>query len=160
MVIKVIYTFLVGVFLSVFIGVGIAAFYTEPKYPDMPATLKYGLAERVGNSEQFAEFKAEAERFDKIEKEYVVKLQIYNRNVSVIAVIFAIAVVILSLTSFKTILVIADGLLLGGLFTLVYSVIRGFGTDDNTFRFLVVSVGFFVSLVLGYVKFIQPIKIK
>ena len=57
-----------------------------------------------------------------------------------------------------SILFIADGLLLGGVLTLLYSVIRGFGTEDNMFRFVVVSVGFAISLFLGYVKFIQPAK--
>jgi hypothetical protein len=40
--------------------------------------------------------------------------------------------------------------------TLIYSVIQGFGTEDNMFRFLVVSAGLFISLVLGYIKFIKP----
>jgi len=64
--------------------------------------------------------------------------------------------VIASLTFFKKILIIADGLLLGGLLTLIYSVMRGFGTEDNILRFIVVTVGLIISLFLGYVKFIRP----
>jgi hypothetical protein len=157
MILKVIYTFFIGIFLATLIGVGISAFYPEPSYPDMPPVLKYGLVEGVKDAEQYEEFKAEAEQFDQIEKEYSARSKLYNRNVSIISVVSAIVIVILSLTLFKTILVIADGLLLGGVLTLVYSVIRGFGTDDNVFRFIVVCIGFVTSIVLGYIKFIKPI---
>ena len=51
---------------------------------------------------------------------------------------------------------IADGLLIGGLFTLVYSIGWGFSAEDNTYRFLVVTVGLLVALGLGYAKFIAP----
>ena len=49
--------------------------------------------------------------------------------------------------------VIADGLLLGGIFTLLYGVGRGMDTDSNKYRFLVATIGLAVTLVLGYVKF-------
>lgn len=156
MILKLIYTFLIGVFLAVFVGVGIAAFYPEPKYPEPPVILKYGGAEAIKDEAQLAEFKAEAEKYDKVEKAYQLKEQEYNRNVSIVALIASIIMVFGSLTLFKKILLIADGLLLGGLFTLVYSVIRGFGTDNNMFRFIVVSVGLAMTLILGYVKFIKP----
>lgn len=156
MILKLLYTFLIGIFLAVFVGVGIAAFYPEEKYPEPPVILKYNTAEAIKDEAQLAEFKTEAEKYDKIEKDYMTRSQVYNRNVSIIALGAAIIMVLASLTLVKKILLIADGVLLGGVFTLVYSVIRGFGTDDNMFRFIVVSVGLFISLFLGYVKFIKP----
>ncbi len=156
MTLKIIYTFLIGIFLSVFVGVGIAAFYPGPKYPEQPVFLKFGSFEMSKDPAQYSEFKSEAEKFDKEEKLYQAKSQIYNRNVSIIAIIASILIVIASLTFFKKILIIADGLLLGGVITLIYSVIRGFGSEDNMFRFLVVSIGLLISLLLGYVKFIKP----
>jgi len=158
MTLKLIYTFLIGIFLAVFVGVGIAAFYPEPKFPEAPAIIKYGSPDMIKSSEQPSEVKSQIEKFDKEEKEYQAKSKIYNRNASIIALVASIIIVIASLTLFKTILFIADGLLLGGVLTLLYSVMRGFGTDDNMFRFVVVSVGFAISLFLGYVKFIQPEK--
>ncbi len=155
MIIKIIYTFLIGIFLAVFVGVGIAAFYPGPKFPEQPAFLKYCSPEglRVDNT---SEYKSQIDNFDKEEKEYQIQSQLYNRNVSVASLIASIIIVITSLTLFKKILVIADGLLLGGVITLIYSVLRGFGSEDNMFRFLVVSVGLFISIFLGYVKFIKP----
>ena len=158
LVLKLIYTFLIGIFLAVFVGVGIAAFYPGPKFPEQPVILKYCSPEMIKDATQYAEFKTQAEKFDQTEKDFQVKSQIYNRNVSTIALAASILIVIASLTLFRTILLIADGLLLGGVLTLIYSVMRGFGAEDNIFRFVVVSVGLFISLFLGYIKFIKPVK--
>ncbi len=75
-----------------------------------------------------------------------------------IAVIAAVILVTTSLTLFKKILLIADGILLGGVLTLLYGTVRGFSAENLKFLFLVVSVGLTVSLVLGYLKFIRPIE--
>jgi hypothetical protein len=51
---------------------------------------------------------------------------------------------------------IADGILLGGVFTTMYSIMRGLMTENSQFRFLIVTVGIIIAFVLGYVKFIKP----
>jgi len=63
---------------------------------------------------------------------------------------------VLSLTVLHKIEILTDGFLLGGLLTLLYAIVRGFGSDDNKFRFLMVTVGLIVALILGYIKFIRP----
>jgi uncharacterized membrane protein len=158
MVLKLLYTFLIGIFFAVFVGVGIAAFYPQPKFPEQPTLLKYSPPEITKDTSESAKYKVEAEKFDRAQRKFQEQLQLYNRNVSIIALVASIIIVIASLTLVRTILLIADGLLLGGVLTLIYSVIRGFGTDDNMFRFIVVSVGLLVSLFLGYVKFIKSEK--
>lgn len=156
MVLKLIYTLLIAIFVAVFVGVGIAAFYPGPKYPEPPTYIKYGGPEIVKGTEMDEQTKAELEKFEKEEKAFRDNNQTYSRNVSIISLIASILIVVASLTLFKKILIIADGLLLGGVLTLLYSVIRGFEAEDNMFRFLVVSVGLAVSLGLGYIKFIKP----
>lgn len=156
MMLRFIYTLFLGVFLAIFIGVGIAAFYLGPTYPDMPAILKYCSPEQSQSTQKFFEYKTQAEKFDRLEKQFVKNQQRYSRNVSISAIIGAILILVASLTLFKKIKVLADGLLFGGVLTLIYSVIRGFGTEDNMFRFLVVAIGFLVTLFLGYIKFILP----
>src|SRR3989344_7327822 len=148
MIIRIIYTILLGVFLAIFVGVGISAFYEGPGYPEMPAVLKYCSSE-TSNIKQYSEFKKQADTFDNAEKQYRSQEQKYSRNVSVIAIIAAIILVIASLTLLKKILLIADGILLGGVFTLIYSVIRGFEAEDTMFQFFVVSIGLIISLILG-----------
>jgi hypothetical protein len=156
MVLKLIYTFLIGIFLAVFVGVGIDAFYPGPKFSEAPAVLKYCSGENGKNAEMSTDLKAEIENFDRVEKAYRIESQKYNKNVSIFSLVASILIVIGSLTLFKKILLIADGLLLGGVLSLIYSVMRGFDTEGNKFRFFVVSIGLIVSLVLGYVKFIIP----
>ena len=160
MTLKLLYTLLIGIFVAVFVGVGIAAFYPQLKYPEPPVSMKYGYNESEKDGKISEETKAEMERFDQEQKDFQIKSQTYNRNVSILALVFSIIIVVISLTLFKKIYLIADGLLLGGVLTLLYSVIRGFGSDDNMFRFIVVSTGLVISLFLGYVKFIAPIEKK
>lgn len=158
MALKMIYTFLIGIFLTVFVGVGIAAFYPEPIFPESPSAIKYSCTDTTKEGVSPEETKNQIEEYDKQAAEYRVKSQKYSRNVSVMALIAAILIVTVSLTLLKSILVITDGVLLGGVLTLLYSVIRGFGAEDNMFRFVVVSIGLFISLFLGYIKFIRTEK--
>lgn len=160
MILKVIYTFFIGILMATFVGVGIAAFYTGPKYPEPPALLKYCSPEIAQSASKYEEFKKDAQAYDARVQQYQMQSQVYNRNVSIVSVIAAIIIVILSLTLFKKILVIADGLLLGGVLSLLYSIIRGFQSEDNMFRFFVVTVGLAISLWLGYIKFIAKRKEK
>lgn len=157
MILRYIYTLFIGIFLAVFVGVGISAFYEGPKYPEMPSVLKYCSME-VKEAEQYADFKIQAEIFDKAEKVYREQSQDYSRNVSAISVIAAVILVITSLTLLRKILLIADGILLGGVLTLLYGTIQGFQTENTKFLFIIVSVGLAISLILGYIKFIKPIK--
>jgi hypothetical protein len=46
--------------------------------------------------------------------------------------------------------------MLGGLLTFAYSIMRGFGAEDNRVLFVIVSVGLAVALGLGYVRFLRP----
>lgn len=157
---EIIYTFFVGILVAVFVGVGIAAFYPEPKEPEYPAMLKvYNAPIESGKaSTTSAELLVEQKKYDNEMKAFQNEFSIYNRNVSIIALISAIILLTISITFFKNLLVIADGLLLGGVITLLYSVARIFGSGDDKLRFLVVSVGLAFALILGYKKFIGQSK--
>jgi len=141
----------------VLVGVGIAAFYPEPKPPEYPSALKIP---REGGLNQpvFNELKGEQEEFDRLEKAFEQNLETYNRNVSIIAIVASIITLVVSLTLFGKLLLIADGLLLGGVLTLLYSIIRGFGSGNNKFQFIIVSLSFTVALILGYIKLAKPPK--
>ena len=79
---------------------------------------------------------------------------IYNRNVSAAAAVGAIVMLALGVTVLRRIALFSDGFLLGGVVTFAYSVLRGFGAEDNMFRFIVVAVGLAIALALGYVRFV------
>ena len=157
MILKFVYTLFIGILLTAFVGVGIEAFHPSPTPPEYPSALKIpregGLSGPV-----FQEMKSEQEKYDNLFSTFREKQKIYNRNVSIISIIVSVLTLIVSLTLFKKILLIADGLLLGGVLTLFYSIIRGFDSGNNMFRFIVVSIGLVIALALGYLKFIKPSK--
>jgi len=157
MVLRFIYTVFIGVLFATMVGVGISAFYKGPVYPDTPISLKYPQTENMAPAQRQQSID-EQEAFDQRSREFQVKSDTYERNVSIIAVVAALATLVVSLVFLKTILLIADGLLLGGVLTLLYGIVRGFGAGDDIYRFCVVTVGFAVSILLGYLKLIRPTK--
>ena len=152
MILKLIYTLFLGLLVALFVGLGIDAFYEGPKMPDYPSELNLQKAD-CGN---YPELMAKQEKFDQDQKNFQEQDKVYNRNVSIISLIFAIVILVASLTLFSKIKMIADGVLLGGVFTTAYSLIRGLMSENSKFRFLIVTVGLIIALVLGYIKFIRP----
>ena len=161
MILKYMYTVFLGVLLATFVGVGIAAFFPSPKQQEYrPTFAPYPATKSISgeeiNSTQAARQRLQEQESFIISQQYNQLRQIYNKNVSVIALVCAIIILLISLTLVKNLMYIADGVLLGGVLTLLYSIIRGFDTADNMFRFFVVAVGLCIALFLGYIKFIKP----
>ena len=142
--IRYIYTFFVGLFLAIFVGMGIAVFYPAPKAPEAPIWYDKQLTTQ--------ELKAQ-QQYDIKQKAYNKELWRYNRNVSMIVLVCAIIILAISLLLTEKLGVLADGILLGGIFTLVYGIGRGMATDSNKYRFLVAGLGLAMTLGLGYIKF-------
>ena len=154
MLIKFIYTLFLAVLVALFVGLGISTFYPGPEAPEYPTELEY-----VENCcEETAEQRAIRADFDQAGKQYVEEFKLYSRNVSVISLVASIVILALSLTLLAKIKMIADGILLGGLFLTLYSIIRGLMSENSQFRFLIITVGLIIALVLGYIKFIRPKK--
>ncbi len=158
MVLKYVYAVFIGVLLALFIGIGIAAFYPYPKAPEPSAVpMSYRVDPPATPS---AEMIKQEQQDRDAWKEFQKQNEEYNKNVSIITLIAAIIILAISLTFARSILVIADGLLLGGLFTLVYSLFRSFNSSDYKFMFVVISTGLIISVLLGYLKFIKPLSAK
>lgn len=145
---SIVYTFFLGLILSLFIGLGISTFYPGPKMPEYPAETQTYTGK---------EFTPEQ---NKAQREYDVKLKqwdndnkVYSRNVSVVALAGAVIVLVISFAFERRNQVIANGLLLGGVFTILYSITRGFVSEDTKYTFAAVSVGLVVALYLGYRRF-------
>ncbi len=145
---KLIYTFFLGILLAIFVGVGISAFYPGPASPTYPVELN-----NTGK-ELTEEQMAQQRDYDVAVKQYDLDMQPYNRNVSIVTLIAAIVFLVTSLIYEKKIKIIADGIMLGGLFTLLYSIGRGFASQDNKYVFVVVSVGLALVIYLGYHRFV------
>lgn len=152
MVLRIAYTIFLGLIVATFIGVGIAAFYRAPKMPETSVS----KVMREPSATEAATLEEEKRRDQRRWEENNKVQKLYDRNVSAIALSFAVVLLIVSLIFFKQIAIISDGLLLGSVFTLLYSIVRGFNADDEMFRFIVVAVGLVIALFLGYIKFVKP----
>jgi hypothetical protein len=149
---KVIYTIFLGGIIALFFGLGVAAFYPGPTQPVQPAELT--IIEGKGCNLTESE-KAQQLKFENDQRKYQDDFKLYSRNVSIITMIMAVVAVAVGLLFLNKILLLSDGLLLGGVFTLAYSIVRGLLSENVQYRFVVVAVGLLVTLVLGYIKFIK-----
>ncbi len=148
---KFVYSLFLGLLLVFFIGVGISAFYPEPEYPKF----RPGLITEKQSSAQTDAINAEIQ---KDQDEYTKKSLEYSRNVSIIVLVFAVALLVAGLALAKNVDVLANGMLLGGTFSLIYSIGRGFVSQDAKYTFVVVSIGLVVTMLVGYLKFIKVAK--
>lgn len=149
------YTLFLGLLVALFVGVGIAALYPGPTAPEPPAVLsKPAVAPGATES---ADSIRQQNDFQQAQDNYQANLKTYDRNVSIMALAAAVLLLGLGLTVFKAVPLMDDSLTLGAVFILIYSIVRGF-SNDNSFRFLVVSVGLAMASWLGYVRFVRPAK--
>ncbi|MBA3757362.1 hypothetical protein H0X09_00625 [Candidatus Saccharibacteria bacterium] len=150
-ILKVIYTFFLGFLIAIFVGVGISTFYEAPKAPEWQNG--YSYAEKPSTEEE-----AKQKQFNKEIEQHSKAMKPYSRNVSIITLAAAVLLLAVSLIFEKKIKIIADGIMLGGLFTLIYSIGKSFASEDSKYTFGVVTVGLAVALYLGYHRFIRPDK--
>ncbi|MDO8269671.1 MAG: hypothetical protein Q7T54_03310 [Candidatus Levybacteria bacterium] len=155
MILRYLYTFFLAVLLVTFVGVGIAAFYKAPKYPEYPITTEAISLEFGKETTESAEMRQKRVEFEKESREFQKINEVYNKNVSTIAIVASLIILVVSITFLNKIMYLSDGLLLGGVFTLIYSVVRGFNAGDEMFRFIVVTIGLAVAIFLGYWKFVR-----
>ncbi len=153
MVIKFIYTIFIALLIALFVGLGISTFYPGPKSPRYPSELEYET--KSADCEETVEHKTLREGYDKAQLAFEEEYKVYNRNVSIISLVAAIVILVSSLTLLSKIKMISDGILLGGVFTTIYSIIRVLMSENSRFRFIIVAIGLIIALILGYIKFIR-----
>lgn len=153
---KLVYTVFLALLVALFWGMGISAFYPAPKMPETPVILEQSYknpGESLSTTEKAAQL-----AFEKEQKDYSEKNKLYSRNVSMVALGLAVLTLVISLLLSTKVPVLSDGLLLGSVFTLAYAIIRGFESEDARFRFVIVTVGLFITVFIGYWKFIKTSK--
>jgi len=150
-VLKLVYTFFVGILIAFFVGVSVNTFYTPPVQPKYPTELNIS----TGKEPTTEQVKSQ-QNFDRQMQAFNDKqMNPYNRNVSVITLSAAVILLALSIVFEKKLKVIADGVMLGGLFTLFYSLGRGLASQNSKYVFAMVSIGLVVVLFLGYHRFVK-----
>ena len=147
---KLVYTFFLGLLIAIFVGVGINTFYEGPKMPEYPTEAITYSKEPTSDQEALRQ-----QAYDTQYKQYNDAVKPYNRNVSILTLVAAVILLAVSLISEKRVKILADGVMLGGLFTLLYSIGRSFASEDSKYVFVTVSVGLVVVLYLGYHRFVR-----
>jgi type IV secretory pathway VirB2 component (pilin) len=153
------YTLFLGLLLALVIGLGVSAFYEAPKAPEYPTEIMMeGAKENTPDVPR--DQKLAQEKFDADYKKYEQDYSAYTQNVSIITLALAVVALAISLLVLKNVPIMSNSLLLGGIFTLVYSMIRGFMTDDTKYRFLIAVICLGIALAIGYIRFVRPNQLK
>ncbi len=79
----------------------------------------------------------------------------WRQSTSVILIVIATVLMAVSLALGATLAVLSNGILLGGLFTMLYGVGWGLASGNSVTRFVVLLAALAVSLGLGWLKFVR-----
>jgi hypothetical protein len=159
-----IFSFFLGLMVLAFIGIGVNTFYPQPEYRENPEIRElYRQQEQIWNKDREGELSAAdqakvdeiQEQIDDLQAEEETVRQDWSRNTSIILILFATAVMGISLILSEQLRVISNGLLLGGLFTMVYGVGWIIASGESLARFGVIVFALAVTMLLGYLKFVR-----
>lgn len=159
-----IFSFFLGLMVTAFVGVGVYTFHPPPQsefnrqIQDLDRREQAIRNARPPNEltttdrDQLQELTNERnELLDAAQ----VSRESWGRSTSIILIALATLAMAVSLVRADQLPVISNGLLLGGVFTMVYGVGWIVATDTSVARFLVMTVALGITLALGYVRFVR-----
>lgn len=159
-----IFGFFLGLMVTSFIGVGVYTFYPPPDRP-----LRDTITSLNRQQQEIRATKAPND-LSPADRENIQELQrqidhaqdqsrgageAWGRRTSIILIALATVAMAVSLLRAVQLPVISNGLLLGGVFTMVYGVGWIIATDSSTVRFFVMTAALAITLGLGYVRFVR-----
>lgn len=158
-----IFSFFLGLMLTAFIGVGVYTFHPPAKELDLQIRdldrREQAIHGRGPQEELTAADRDEILKLTEARRELIDAAQIeresWGRSTSILLVALATLVMAVSLVRADQLPVISNGLLLGGVFTMVYGVGWIIATDTSVARFAVLTVALAITLGLGYARFVQ-----
>ncbi len=161
---QVIFTFFLGLMVAAFIGIGVYTFYGPPGDPlEDPARelrerqreIRDARSAEGLTEEQQAELTRLSEEIREIEDRARQAREDWARTTSIVLILLATGVMGVSLIRADQLPVISNGLLLGGVFTMLYGTGWTLASGDSQLRFWVVAFALLVTLGLGYVRFVR-----
>jgi len=160
---RTIFSFFLGLMMAAFIGVGVYTFHSSPERFDSQIRDLVRREQAIRNSRPPNELEASdrdqiqeinrqrndlTDAAEKARKPWV-------QSTSIILMVFATLTMAISLVRPGQLPVISNGLLLGGVFTMLYSVGWIVASDTSITRFLVMTAGLLTTLGLGYLRFVR-----
>ncbi len=161
---QVIFSFFLGLMVTAFVGVGVYTFHRSPDEGLNQQIEDFNRREQAVRNAKSADELTTADRNElqeiteernALRDEIEAVLEPWMRSTSIILIVFATLVMAISLIRADQLPVISNGLLLGGVFTMVYGVGWIVATDTSVSRFLVMTVALAITLALGYIRFVR-----
>lgn len=149
-VMRTVYTFFLGVLLALFVGLGIDTVRPAPPEPQMPPGVALAQENRALTPAEQQEMDAYQREWDRWEDEQ----QDHSGDVGLVALVGSVVLLGASLVVERRSRVLAGGVLLGGLFTLLYSIVRSLISQETVATFSVVTVALLLVLALGWRRFV------
>lgn len=160
---RTIFSFFLGLMLTVFIGIGVYTFHPPPsELESRIRDLDQRKQEITSAGPSVALSAEEMEELQEIERQ---RSNLANAaddaqkpwgvSTSIILIVFSTVVLAVSLVRADQLSVISNGLLLGGVFTMLYGVGWIVATDTSITRFLVMTVALVITVGLGYIRFVR-----
>ena len=160
---RTIFSFFLGLMLAAFVGVGVYNFHSPPEQFDSQIRDLTRREQTIRDSRPLNELEASdrdqireinrqrndlTDAAEKARKPWV-------RSTSIILMVFATLTMAVSLVRAGQLPVISNGLLLGGVFTMLYGVGWIVASETSITRFLVMTAGLLTTLGLGYLRFVR-----
>jgi hypothetical protein len=174
MFVRVLYIIFLGILVALFVVWAMASLFPTPSwdttYPDvreyrdapyLPSEQELSVLTPDQRAQKMQAYEADKATYDswktehdQLQKDFDKKMQAQGRTVALLSLLIAVVVVTGSLWYSGELQVITEGLLLGGIFTLIYSIGWSIARAPKI-AVLVVGVGLVVTIVVGYVKFVK-----
>jgi hypothetical protein len=158
-----IFSFFLGLMVTAFVGVGVYTFHPPAKEPQRQMQELSRREQAIRNSkpadqltvDDRAQIQQLTDQRNQIQDASQAGFETWARSTSIILIAFATLAMAVSLIRSDQLPVISNGLLLGGVFTMVYGVGWIVAAGSSVTRFVVMTVAFVITLGLGYVRFVR-----
>jgi type VI protein secretion system component VasK len=160
---RIIFSFFLGLMLTAVFGVGVYTFYPPPEEFNTQIRELNRREEMIRDSRP-ADQLTEADRAqirEVTQERYDLQDALreaerpWGRTTSILLMIAATLCMAVSLIRADQLPVISNGLLLGGVFTMLYGLGWIIATDTSTARFVVMAIALVVTLALAYIRFVR-----
>jgi hypothetical protein len=158
-----IFSIFLGLMLTVFFGIGVYTYHPPPtEFTDQ--------IKELNRQEQVIKTTKKASELTNSDRDQLEEISLKRRELmiaaeearkpwclstSIILIVFSTLTLVVSLLRAVQLQVVSNGLLLGGVFTMLYGMGWIAFAGTSTIRFLVMTAALIVTLVLGYVRFVR-----
>ncbi|RKZ18012.1 hypothetical protein DRQ53_01755 [bacterium] len=161
---QLIFAFFLGLMVTAFIGVGVYTFHPpqvqglEDQARELRADQQV-IRDAAGidglDQAQQDQLASLGDQLIELSDKQRVRQENWARTTSIILIVLATLVMMISLLRADQLPVLSNGLLLGGLFTMLYGTGWIIASGDSMARFWVLAFALVVTLGLGYVRFVR-----